>query len=227
MGSAECLGCGSRGSWFSLSLIVLILLAGGKKKRDFYENVFPMFSGRQSNRFLSVDPFQSAALTLWNELPAMPLQPVAGPILSPAKCLSLIYLNFPGMTIQGQHLSWCLNICLSPSIWSSFQMLFSLISWIVFVVSDNEFMGKPIVRHVLYCLDRVTAVWCLFCPLKWGCLSLTFHLWGKCLQLLCQYVLEFYARKVLHVLQWLGYVWYVEWHQKWTQGWRMCPLFQL
>lgn len=109
--------------------------------------------------------------------------------------LSLIYLNFIGMSIQGQHLSWCLNICLFPSIWSSFQVLFSLIAWIVFAVSDNEFMPKSIAYHVLYCLDRVAAGRCLSCPLKWGCLSLTFHLWGKCLQLLCWYILSFMLEK--------------------------------
>lgn len=54
---------------------------------------------------------------------------------------------------------------------------------------------KPIVHDVLYCLDRAAAVWCLFCPLKWGYLSLTLHLWRKCLQLLCWYILSFILEK--------------------------------
>jgi len=49
-----------------------------------FKNVFPMFSGSQSARLLSVYPFQSAALAIWNELPALPLRPVPGPVLSPA-----------------------------------------------------------------------------------------------------------------------------------------------
>lgn len=89
MFSAECLGRGSIGSCFSLSLIVLVLLIGEEKraKLKVFKNIFPMFSGSQSTGVLSVYRFQSAALTIWNELPAMPVHPVAGPVLSPPKPL--------------------------------------------------------------------------------------------------------------------------------------------
>lgn len=69
--SAECLGLGSVGSCFSLSLIAVVLNGKqtNKKKAKFqlnvFKNIFPMFSGSQNNRLLSVYPFQSAALTLW------------------------------------------------------------------------------------------------------------------------------------------------------------------
>lgn len=88
--SAESCGRGSIGSCFSLSLILVLLIAEKKRakfKVKVFKNVFPMFSGSQSTRLLSVYAFQSAALTIWNKLPAMPLHPLAGPVLSPAKPL--------------------------------------------------------------------------------------------------------------------------------------------
>lgn len=201
--------------------IVQVLLVGGEKGDNFYENVFPMFSGRQTDSFLLIpsnllpSPFGISCLPcLYSQL-----QDQSYLHQSP----SLIYLNFLRMSIQGQHLGWCLNVCLFPSIWSSFQVLFPLIAWIIFAVSGNELMPKTIVHHVLYCLNKVSAVRCLFCPLKWDCLSSVREMSSATVLVYS----EFHARKVLQVLLWFGYIWCAEWHLKWTQGWRMCPFFQL
>lgn len=192
MGSAECLGHGSRGSWFSLSLIVLVLLVGGKKRDNFYEDVLPMFSGRQSNRFLSVDPFQSAAhplgLAAWHAFTTS-----CRPSLVSSKASPHLF-EFP----RDEHSGTASQLMPEYLPFSIYLFLFPraiFFAWIVFAVSGNELMPKTIVHHVLYCLDRVAAVLCLFCPLKWGCLSLTFHRWGKYLQLLCWYILSFMLEK--------------------------------
>lgn len=192
MGSAGCLGHGSRGSWFSLSLIVLALLVGGKKKRQLLwrciANVF--WQTKQQIPFcwslpISCPPFGISCLPcLYSQLQGQScLQ----------QSLSLIYLNFPGMSIQGQHLSWCLNICLSPSIWSSFHGLYSLLELYLQSVIMNSCPNPLYIMFfiVLIGLLQFDVYSALFSEV----LSLTFHLWGKCLQPLCWYILSFVLEK--------------------------------
>lgn len=193
MGSAECLGHGSRGSWFSLSLIVQALLVGQKKETTFMKMYFQCFlADKATDSFLLIPsnllplPFGISCLPcLYSQLQGQ-------------SCLqqspSLIYLNFVGNEHSGaafqlmpEYLPFSIYLILFPS-----AVFFA---WIVFAVSDNELVPKSIAYHVLYCLDRVAAGRCLSCPLKWGCLSLIFHLWGKCLQLLCWYILSFILEK--------------------------------
>lgn len=173
-----------------------------------------MFSGSQSTRLLSVYPFQSAALTIWNELPVTSSHRAS--LVSSKISLSCNWTS-QGWAFRDQHLSWSLNICLSPSIWSYLWVLFSVSLFESYLQSAvGNSCHKPIMDHVLYCLYRAAASSVYILPSEVRLFVtdvLSVRRMSLTSVLMCS---DFYAGKCLLVLLWLGYICCVEWHLKWA-----------